>query len=197
MTISDVTTDPFFARFELGIERVHALHPAMPRDAVVRVRLLYHTLRLLSDRLDQFFASQGVSAVGWGVLMMTYALPEAQVNPSVLSEHLGHSRTHMTRATDELVAKGYLVREVAEGDRRRIDLRLTPEGRRFIARALPRAWAEYARCLEIFSDAEARTLERLLRKLLGHLVATRDPIAANDGADGVAQAPVVRKGRKA
>lgn len=197
MTISAVTTDPFFARFELGIQRVHALHPAMPRDAVVRVRLLYHTLRLLSDRLDQFFASQGVSAVGWGVLMMTYALPEAPVNPSVLSEQLGHSRTHMTRATDELVAKGYLVRAVAEDDRRRIDLRLTPEGRRFIARVLPQAWAEYARCLEVFSDAEARTLERLLRKLLDHLIATRNPTATNDGAEIAAQGPGVRKGRKA
>jgi MarR family transcriptional repressor of emrRAB len=191
VTISDVTREQFFGRFETGVARVQALHPAMPRDPVVRVRLLYHTLRLLSDRLDAFFAEQGVSTVGWGVLMMTYALPE-QVNPSSLSEALGQSRTHMTRATDELVAKGWLQRTVAEDDRRRIDLRITAEGRKFIARVLPQAWAEYARCLDVFSETEARTLERLLRKLLGHLTS----LDQQDAERAAERRATSRKGRQ-
>lgn len=197
MTISPVTNDALFSRFESGVERVRALHPTMPRDAVVRVRLLYHTLRMLSDRLEVFFAAQGVSASAWGVLMMTYAVPQAQVNPSSLADSLGQSRTHMTRAADELVSKGYLARTVAADDRRRIDLQLTPEGRRFIARVLPRAWAEYARCLDVFSASEARTLERLLRKLLSHLSRGAVADASNDQTQAPARRSPARKGRKA
>jgi MarR family transcriptional repressor of emrRAB len=197
VTISDVTNSGFLARFESGIARVHALHPDMPRDAVVRVRLLYHTLRILSEGLETFFSSQGISSVGWSVLMMTYASPGQRVNPSTLSDSLGQSRTHMTRATDELVAKGYLARTVAADDRRRIDLQLTPQGRRFIGQVLPRAWAQYSSCLEVFSDAEARTFERLLRKLLAHLNAGTQGASIAAGARVPEGAAAARKGQKA
>lgn len=199
MTIADVTNNAFFARFEASIDRVHRLHPEMPRDAVVRVRLLYHTLRTLFDQLETFFAEQGVSTAAWGVLMMTYAMPEGRVNPSSLSESLGQSRTHMTRVADELVAKGYMARATGADDRRRIDLQLTAEGRRFITRVLPRAWREYKRCLGVFDAAEAQTFERLLRKLLGHL--TSGAVAPARSDESALAAPVAKraasKGRKA
>jgi len=164
----------------------------MPRDAVVRVRLLYHTLRILFDQLEAFFAEQGVSTAARGVLMMTYAMPESRVNPSSLSESLGQSRTHMTRVADELVAKGYMARATGADDRRRIDLQLTTEGRRFIARVLPRAWHEYIRCLGVFDTAEAQTLERLLRKLLTHL--TSGPVVPAQSGEPAPAAPGVRRG---
>jgi len=192
VTIAEVTNNAFFARFEAGIDRVHRLHPEMPRDAVVRVRLLYHTLRILFDQLEAFFAEQGVSTAAWGVLMMTYAMPESRVNPSSLSESLGQSRTHMTRVADELVAKGYMARATGADDRRRIDLQLTTEGRRFIARVLPRAWQEYIRCLGVFDTAEAQTLERLLRKLLTHL--TSGPVVSAQSGEPAPAAPGVRRG---
>jgi hypothetical protein len=68
VTIPHVTTEPFFARFETGVARVQALHPAMPRDPVVRVRLrlLYHTLRLLSDPVVL------AAALGYGAYWLAY-----------------------------------------------------------------------------------------------------------------------------
>ena len=164
---------PAFAAYERRIDAVGAAHPEMPRTTVVRVRLLRHALRLLGDDLEQFFAARGLSASGWSALMMLYSAPESRMNPSALSADLVLSRTHMTRVADELVAKGWVRREPDAQDRRRVDLVLTGPGRTFIRRTVPAAWAHYERLLEVFEPGEARTLERLMRKLISHLPADR------------------------
>jgi len=157
------------ARFERGVDAIRARHPEMPLARVVRIRLAYHVLRQLVDHLERFFGAQGVSTSAWGMLMMLYSTPEGRVNPSTLSDSLVQSRTHMTRVADELVAKGYVERVASASDRRRIELSLTREGRKFIQRVMPLAWEDYGVCLEIFTASEAETFERLLRKLSGHL----------------------------
>ena len=158
-----------FAAYEDRIDAIRATHPSMPRSTVVRVRLLHNVLRLLADELERFFASHGVSASGWSALMMLYSEPQARANPSLLSAELVQSRTHMTRVADELVGKDLVRREPNASDRRRVDLVLTRRGRAFIERLLPHAWAHYGTLLDAFDATEARTLERLMRKLHGHL----------------------------
>jgi len=157
------------ARFERGVDAIRARHPEMPLARVVRIRLAYHVLRQLVDHLERFFGAQGVSTSAWGMLMMLYSTPEGRVNPSTLSDSLVQSRTHMTRVADELVAKGYVERVASASDRRRIELSLTRDGRKFIQRVMPLAWQDYGVCLEVFTPSEAETFEHLLRKLSGHL----------------------------
>lgn len=162
---------PAFSAFERRIDAIREAHPAMPRAAVLRVRLMHHVLRLLADDLEQFFGAHGISASAWSALMMIYSSPQARANPSALSADLVQSRTHMTRVADELVAKGLVSREANSADRRRIDLVLSPRGRAFIDRVSPRAWKHYEDVLSAFDAGEARALERLLRKLQPHLAA--------------------------
>lgn len=157
------------AAFERGIEAIGATHPDMPRQTVLRVRLLHHALRTLANDLEAFFAARGVSASGWAMLMMLHSASGAQVNPSLLSASLVQSRTHMTRVADELVEKGWVSREANPLDRRRIDLAVTREGRRFIEKTLPAAWRHYEALLAPLSRAEGEQLERIMRKLLAHL----------------------------
>ena len=160
-----------FAAYEARIDAIRATHPRMPRTTVVRLRLLHNVQRLLADELEHFFSAQGVSASGWSALMMIYSAPEMRANPSLLSADLVQSRTHMTRIADELVSKGLVRREPNSTDRRRVDLVLTRSGRAFIERLLPGAWAHYGELLDVFDAPEARALERLMRKLHGHLSA--------------------------
>jgi MarR family transcriptional repressor of emrRAB len=167
-----------FAAYEARIDAIRAVHPQMPRTTVVRLRLLHNVLRLLADELEQFFAGHGVSASGWSALMMIYSAPEMRANPSLLSAELVQSRTHMTRIADELVSKRLVRREPNAGDRRRVDLVLTRRGREFIERLLPGAWAHYGELLDVFDVPEAKTLERLMRKLHAHL----SGVASNRGA---------------
>jgi MarR family transcriptional repressor of emrRAB len=171
---------PAFSAFEQRIDAIRGAHPDMPRTAVVRVRLMHHVLRLLADDLEHFFGAQGISSSAWSALMMIYSAPQARANPSALSADLVQSRTHMTRVADELVSKGLVLREANAADRRRIDLVLSQRGRAFIDRVSPRAWKHYEHLLSVFDAGEARTLERLLRKLQPHL-ATLPPGAAGAG----------------
>jgi len=175
-------TRPPFEAYEQRIDAIRARHPQMPRTTVVRMRLLYHVLRLLADDLEHFFSRQGVSASGWAALMMLYSSPQARANPSLLSADLVQSRTHMTRIADELTGKGLVRREANLADRRRVDLVLTARGSRFIERTLPKSWRHYEELLGIFDDAEAGTLERLLRRLRERLVGESGTPAGGGGA---------------
>lgn len=163
---------PLLTRFEQGMDALCRLHPDLPRPTVSRVRLLQHGARELSDHLERFFAGHGVSATGWIALVILYAHPEPRLNPSFLAASLVQSRTHVTRVLDDLAAKGLLERSQAPGDRRRVDVAITAEGRGFVRAVLPRVWECYAAALEIFTEDEAQTLEKLMRKLLRHLEAS-------------------------
>ncbi len=173
-----------FSAYEQRIDAIRARHPEMPRTTVVRIRLLYHALRLLADDLEQFFAGHGISASGWAALMMIYSAPSARANPSLLSADLVQSRTHMTRIADELADKGLVRREANALDRRRVDLVLTARGQRLIRRLLPLSWQHYESLLGGFDDAEARALERLMRKLGARLSAFDDSRPAATRAPG-------------
>lgn len=149
--------------FEQRLDRMQAKHPEIPRQAVIVMRLTYHLTRVLQERLDSYFAEHGLSHSAWAVLMMVYSAPEQSLSPSEVSSAVVQSRTHMTRIADELVAAGWIERVRDLADRRRISLRLTPDGRQRIERLLPLTWAEYERAIAGFSSDQLASLEDLLR----------------------------------
>ncbi len=169
-----------FVIYEQHIDAVGALHPKMPRTTIVRTRLLYQVLRLFSEDIEQFFTQFGVSASAWAVLMMIYSQPERRANPSLLSEYLVQSRTHMTRVADELVGKQFLRREPNATDRRRIDLVLTDEGTALVRHVMPLSWEHFETMFGDFNDQESQQLEALMRKLFASLHRAR--AAARQGS---------------
>lgn len=164
-----------FSHFERCIDTVNHQHPAMPRQAVVLMRLAHHVFRALHDRLDRFFAAHDLSVSAWAVLMMIYSAPNRALTPSEASMGVVQSRTHMTRVADHLVAVGLIERAHDPVDRRRVALRLTARGVERVETLLPLAWTEYQAALSVFSEQESAWLETLLRRWLGHL----------ESADGV------------
>jgi MarR family transcriptional repressor of emrRAB len=138
---------------------------------VMLARLGYHVFRLISERLDAFFARQGLTSSAWTALMIIYASPQRAVSPSQMSAVLAQSRTHMTRVGDELVKKGLVQRVADAADRRRVELRLSRRGEALVRRLLPRAWREYQAMVSGLSGRDAVTLERLLRRWITQLEA--------------------------
>jgi MarR family transcriptional repressor of emrRAB len=161
----------FLELLDRGLGAVRARHPEMPRGAVMLARLGYHVFRLISERLDAFFARQGLTSSAWTALMIIYASPQRAVSPSQMSAVLAQSRTHMTRVGDELVKKGLVQRVADAADRRRVELRLSRRGEALVRRLLPRAWREYQAMVGGLSRQEAATLERLLRRWIMQLEA--------------------------
>lgn len=158
-----------FSHYERCIDTMRTRHPDMPRQSVVLMRLGYHLFRTTNERLDAFFATHGLSASAWAVLIKIYSSPDQAVTPSEISTAVVQSRTHMTRVADELVADGLIERSHDQVDRRRVVLRLTPHGVNRIQQLIPLVWAEYETMLAVFSADEAAQLEGLLRRWLTHL----------------------------
>ena len=72
----------------------------------------------------------------------------------------------MTRMIDKLEERGLVRRVPREHDRRAADLELTKEGRRLHGEVRRVQVAVLNRMLRGFSRAEARTLERLLKRIV-------------------------------
>lgn len=58
--------------------------------------------------------------------------PDREINPSSLSDLLHVSRPRITAALSSLRKKGYITMEMSEGDRRRMRVLLTSEGKDYI-----------------------------------------------------------------
>jgi DNA-binding MarR family transcriptional regulator len=83
-----------------------------------------------------------------------------------IGRQLSHDAGAMTRMIDKLEERGLVRRVPRERDRRAADLELTKEGRRLHGEVRRVQVAVLNRMLRGFSRAEARTLERLLKRIV-------------------------------
>ncbi len=84
---------------------------------------------------------------------------------SALAERAGLDRAQTSRAVGTLVHKGLVCRTPRRGDRREVQLTLTPEGRALYDALLPRIAAINRELLSILSETEVAALEALLQRL--------------------------------
>ncbi|MCW5771099.1 MAG: MarR family transcriptional regulator [Rhodospirillaceae bacterium] len=76
-------------------------------------------------------------------------------------------RTALTRVIDQMAKRGLVRRQVREGDRRVIEIHLTPEGRALHARILPAAEAAYRRATDGMSPREIAAMIAALKQMRG------------------------------
>jgi DNA-binding MarR family transcriptional regulator len=100
------------------------------------------------------------------------ALEEAAPMRS-LAEHLHCDASNVTGIADRLEARGLVVREAAEGDRRVKLLAITPAGTRLRAR-METAMAEASPIMSDLTASERETLRRLLAKAIQRMYPTGD-----------------------
>lgn len=78
----------------------------------------------------------------------------------------GRPKNSISRAVNRLVERKMIRRKVNANDRRESLLMLNEEGRRLYAKVLPLAVARQNAMLDCLSDAERRTLDGILNKLM-------------------------------
>ncbi len=127
------------------------------------MQLLRVSKRLLGFFLE-VFTDQGISPGKYSVLCELLS-ERAPVSPSYLAERLGVSRPTVTGLLDGLCRQGLVDRTFDEEDRRRVSVRLTSEGDRFIRTLLPDQYGIMADVMEPLSDRERMQLRRILAKL--------------------------------
>ena len=70
----------------------------------------------------------------------------------------------MTRLTDRLVAKSLVVREIDPTNRRKVNLRLSPESHQFIEKVSVE-FSDFELIIRHLTDEEVHTLNTLLEKI--------------------------------
>lgn len=133
---------------------------------------------MLLFRINRYFGAAGGLAMRmcearfgltrreWGV-MATVASNEGLLS-SELAEKALLDRTRMSRALGGLEEKGWVQRKPLPGDRRRIAIYLTEEGRKMYEVILPAMAGIHTDLVSILSDEELDQFDALLAKLQAH-----------------------------
>jgi DNA-binding MarR family transcriptional regulator len=138
--------------------------PAVPFEITLKVRdacLCLHVqraARALARRFDQALKPLGLTNGQFSLLMSLHRPEPPAMGP--VAELLAMDRTTLTAALKPLQRRGLVDVEVDPADRRGRLLKLTPEGRALLARALP-VWDHEHKALE----AELGDLDRIRRDL--------------------------------
>lgn len=144
--------------------------------------LLFRTLLLVGRALgtlaDEAIRPSGLLEAEFRVLMQLYSRPDGVGHPGELCAGSAHSPANISRITDTLVERGLISRSASEQDRRRMILRVTPEGEQLIRRFVPAAFQRIGSLFETLSS-ESRT--QLLSQL-DEIAAAYDQLTGDDPA---------------
>ena len=124
---------------------------------------------MLSAAVEREIAGHDVTYEQWGVLLMI--LKRGVDTAADLARGMDCDTGSMTRMLDRLEAKELIVRTRSTDDRRRVQLELTPGGKRLAERVVASIVKVLNRHLEGFSVEELEQFKGFLRRVL----ANRDP----------------------
>jgi len=152
-----------------GIERVSQMIPQMPAAEARLCRLMLMVGNSLEQELEYKLKPHKLNHSEFLSLMLLYSGPDGSSTPGELCEYATQGATNMTRITNRLVERKLITRAVGAEDRRRVLIRITPAGRRFVQKMLPTLFPRIDTVFSGFSEADKRHLDRLLHKLAGNL----------------------------
>lgn len=139
------------------------------RGRPAEVRALNAYIRLMrgansvAARLESRLLAQGLTENQFGVLETLLHLGPR--SPGELRDKLFTTGGNITMILDNLEKHGLVARERHARDRRRLTVRLTPQGRRQVERIFPGHLAAIMEEMSVLSAAEQETVGRLCRRL--------------------------------
>jgi len=166
------------ALMDEGIAHVARALPALPAVEARLGRLLLMVGASLDAVLVAELKPYQLNHSEFLALMFLYSQPDGRSTPSELCACTSQGATNMTRIANTLAKRGLITRGIGSGDRRRIEIRLTPAGKRFVRKILPPLFPHMQAMFEGFSAGETARLDRLLRKLAANI----DRLAARQAA---------------
>jgi DNA-binding MarR family transcriptional regulator len=165
-------------RYECLLEAAKEFPDLDPSAAEAFLHLL-HTSDEVFAVSDRSFSGHNISHGRFGVLMLLWRSVQPRAakllgadecvpgprTPAELADAAGVTRATMTGLIDTLERDGYVKREPDPDDRRMMSVRLTTRGERFLRDFLPSHFKSMASVMGTLSEAERKTLVRLLGKI--------------------------------
>ena len=152
-----------------GIHRIADKVPDLPEQEVVLARMLMVAGDLITQRLTRVLRPHGLSESDFRTLVVLFSSEQGEAFPSELCQFATQKPTNMTRIADGLVARGLASRSHSDSDRRRILIRISPAGRRFVRKLLPELSPRVSELFSVLSERERRQLDAIVEKLLNHV----------------------------
>ncbi|MEO8778287.1 MAG: MarR family transcriptional regulator [Rhodanobacter sp.] len=157
------------AMMDEGIGRVGQIIPQLPAREALLCRLMLMLGHTIERELEFNLKPHKLNHSEFLTLMILYSRPEGSSTPGELCEYTTQGATNMTRIANTLVKRRLVTRVASSKDRRRVLIRITPAGRRFVQKMLPPMFPQLGAMFANFGDTDRRQLDRLLRKLAGNL----------------------------
>ena len=148
-----------------GIARVSQIIPQLPATEATLCRLMLMVGSGVEQVLEFNLKPHKLNHSEFLTLMILYSRPDGSSNPGELCEFTSQGATNMTRIANALVKRGLITRGAATADRRRVAIRITAAGKRFVQKLLPPLFPRLDAMFTGFSDTDQRHFNRLLRKL--------------------------------
>ncbi len=163
------------AMMDEGVALVSRMVPQMPALEARLCRLMLMLGDSIGEELEFKLKPHKLNHSEFLTLMILYTRPDGSSTPGELCEFATQGATNMTRIANALVARKLITRGASEQDRRRVVIRITAAGKRFVQKMLPPMFPRVATMFTDFNERDKRDLDRLLRKLAGNL----DQLAEN------------------
>jgi DNA-binding MarR family transcriptional regulator len=135
---------------------------------------------MMLDVMEPLFEHHGFSFIQYVILVLLR--DGIAVNPKDICIQYRHDSGALTRVIDQLAERGLLERIRRNRDRRKVELKLTPAGRKVIDSLIPLVVDKLNEALTDFTKDEVQELLRLLIKLNTTLQAHLDPNVVAVGA---------------
>ena len=147
----------------MNVEAVIKTNKKIP----VKSRTIIHMFLInnkISEQLTKALKPYDVSIQQFNVLRILRGQKDTPANLSTINERMINKMSNTTRLVDKLIQKGYVERSVCESNRRKVDITITPEGKKCLEQ-MDRVMKETEEgLLEDFSLQELDELNQLLNK---------------------------------
>jgi MarR family transcriptional repressor of emrRAB len=152
-----------------GVDRLGQVVPGMPATEARLARLLLMVGHSFDEVVEQALKPHQLNHSDFLTLMILYSRPDGSSTPGELCEYTSQGATNMTRIANVLVKRGLITRGASAEDRRRVVIRITAAGRRFVQKLLPPLFPRLSDAFAGFGDTDKRRFGQLLRKLADNL----------------------------
>jgi DNA-binding MarR family transcriptional regulator len=147
------------------------LHPELDPSACEAYLNLLRAGHEAYGRSEAFLTDHGMTPGRFTILMLLYNKQDGTMiprTPAELADKAAVTRATITGLVDTLERDGLVKREHDEGDRRMMQVRMTPKGLASLRDLLPGYFRQVAEQMASLNETERKTLVRLLNKMAAH-----------------------------
>ena len=157
------------AIIEQNMRRTAKLLPGLPVTEALLCRVIILMGKAMTAHVDEVISPHQLTDTEFRTLLSLFSVADGVACPSDLCAGLAQSPASMTRIGDSLVARNLITRVLSDQDRRRMDIKITPQGEQLVREVLPRMFGYTRDLYKDFTEAEKTRLLADLKRLFARL----------------------------